>query len=168
MLRHKLNTLLAGISNASLSLNQNDSCQFLCTNGMKCIVELVPNSSYAMAYMPIKRLPDSLSVRCATLEKALKMNLSLQKEFGFSFVFDERLDQITVCAQVDIEHCHFDEFDQCLGNLITQSEPLRETLEQIETTTASYTKKLAPQQILQNQKKAQISQVIHNAMLLKV
>jgi len=158
--RHKLNKFLAGMSDANLSLNDRDSCQFRCTNGMKCIVELIPNTSVALGYLPLKRLPDTMATRVATLESALKMNLSLQKELGASIVLDERLDQITLCSQLDIEKCTFDEFDAWLGNLIQRSEPLRNDIDRFEPPVSM---KRNP-----NPPKTQLNRAIHNAVLLKV
>lgn len=158
--RHKLNKFLAGMSDSNLSLNNRDSCQFRCKNGMKCIVELIPNSSIALAYIPMKRLPDSLATRVATLERALKLNLRLQKELGASMVFDERVDQITLCSQLDIDRCSFDEFDTWLGKLIKRSAPLREDVDRFE----------AGWSVKKNQSngKSPLNRAIQNAVLLKV
>ncbi len=158
--RHKLNKLLAGMSDSALSLNDRDSCQFKCTNGMKCIVELIPNTTIALGYLPLKRLPDSMATRVATLEKALKMNLSLQKELGASIVFDERLDQVTLCAQLDVEQSTFDQFDRWLGKLIKRAKTALEDIDRYEG--AQVTKR---QQIA---RPTQLNQAIQSAVLLKI
>lgn len=158
--RHQLNTLLAGMSDSTLSLNDRDSCQFKCTNGMKCIVELIPNTSIALAYLPLKRLPDAMAARVATLEKALKMNLGLQKSLNACIIFDERMDQLTLSSQLDINSCNFDVFDTWLGNLIKRSKGVLQDIDRFEGDSRTMRN---PQK-----KRTQLNQAIQSAVLLKI
>ncbi|MDX1453125.1 MAG: type III secretion system chaperone [Oleiphilaceae bacterium] len=159
--RHKLNRFLASMSDSRLVLNERDSCSFKCTNGMRCIVELIPNSTAVLVYFPLKRLPDSLATRVATLEQALSMNLSLQQSNGATIVLDERLKQLTLSAQRELETCSFEEFDSWLGKLIQRSQRAQEELDRFELPKALKAKSKGPSV-------SPLNQAIQNSVLLKI
>jgi len=156
----KLSQFLAQMSNGSLTLDRYGRTQFKCTNGLKCFVEQIPNTAKALCYLPLTRLPDTMASRVAMLEKALMLNLSLQHKLSASLVYDERVESLCVSAQLDIEGCHFEDFDQWLGRLIEAAPQIQEDLVRVNEVSKLQAK---PQQ-----QATTLNRAIHSAVLLKV
>ncbi len=127
-MRNKLNALLNQVSPIDLSLNNKDSCSMKCANGLTCVVEYLPDSQHAFGYIPVSRLPNSDRARAVLLQEALSINLQLQKEDVLALVYDNRIDHVVVCTQLDLESTNLEEFDLWLGNLIQKGEYLHSRL----------------------------------------
>lgn len=161
-LKHQLSKLLAGISGSTLTLNDRDSCQFLCTNGLKCIIELVPNSVRALGYIPVKGVPENLSLRIRTLEKALSRNLALQQSSNTSLVFDERVNQLMLTSHIAIDECSLDDFDQWVSQLIQRSASIKDELDRVDLSVASANQAVGKPSL------TPINQAVKQAVMLKI